>query len=255
MKFRIIYFFLFFFLFSCVEDVKLISKDKVDLKKPFTSQGFTLVYNNDLLEEKIIKKKMDNREFVILHSFLKPKTFVKIYNPINLKTVIAKVKYNTNYPVFYNSVITKRIAEELELNYEEPYVEIIEIKQNDTFIAKKAKTFDEEKNVANKAPVVDININIISDGSEKTKTEKTKTEIKKNEYIILIGEFYYLETAKIVKNRLINEANLSNIKIEKISEKNFRVYAGTYTLFNTMKDTYFIISKLGFEHLDIKKIN
>ena len=250
MKYKITYIFFFFFLFSCVEDVKLISKDKVNLKKAFTSKGFTLVYNNELLKEKIIKKKIDNREFVILHSFLKPKTFVKIYNPINSKTVIAKVKYKTNYPVIYNSVITKRIAEELELNYEEPYVEIIEIKKNDTFIAKKAKTFNEEKNVANKAPVVDININIISDGSEKT-----KIETKKNEYIILIGEYYYLETAKIVKNRLINEVNLSNIKIKKITGKKFRVYAGTYTLFNTMKDTYFIISKLGFEHLDIIKIN
>ena len=250
MKYKITYIFLFFFLFSCVEDVKLISKDKVNLKKAFTSKGFTLVYNNDLLKEKIIKKKIDNREFVILHSFLKPKTFVKIYNPINSKTVIAKVKYKTNYPVIYNSVITKRIAEELELNYEEPYVEIIEIKKNDTFIAKKAKTFNEEKNVANKAPVVDININIISDGSEKT-----KIETKKNEYIILIGEYYYLETAKIVKNRLINEVNLSNIKIKRITGKKFRIYAGTYTLFSTMKDTYFIISKLGFEHLDIIKIN
>ena len=249
MKYKITYIFLFFFLFSCVEDVKLISKDKVDLKKAFTSKGFTLVYNNDLLKEKIIKKKIDNREFVILHSLLKPKTFVKIYNPINSKTVIAKVKYKTNYPVIYNSVITKRIAEELELNYEEPYVEIIEIKKNDTFIAKKAKTFNEEKNVANKAPVVDININIISDGSEKP-----KIETKKNEYIILIGEYYYLETAKIVKNRLINEVNLSNIKIKKITGKKFRVSAGTYTLFSTMKDTYFIISKLGFEHLDIIKI-
>ena len=250
MKFKIIYIFFFFFLFSCVENVKLISKDKVDIKKAFTSRGFTLVYNNDLLEEKIIKKKMNNREFVILHSFLKPKTYVKIYNPINSKMVIAKVKYKTNYPVIYNSVITKRIAEELELNYDEPYVEIIEIKKNDKFIAKKAKTFEEEKNVANKAPVVDININIISDGSEKT-----KIEAKKNEYIIIIGEYYYLETAKIVKNRFINEEHLSNIKIKKISEKKFRVYAGTYTLFNTMKDTYFIISKLGFEHLDIIKIN
>ena len=193
---------------------------------------------------------MDNREFVILHSFLKPKTFVKIYNPINSKTVIAKVKYKTNYPVIYNSVITKRIAEELELNYEEPYVEIIEIKKNDTFIAKKAKTFDEEKNVANKAPVTDIDINVIS-----SEPEKTKVQIKKNKYIINIGEYYYLDSAKIVKNRIINEANLSNIKIKKLSENKFRVYAGTYSLFDAMKDTYFAISKLGFEQLDVILIN
>ena len=42
------------------------------------------------------------------------------------------MKYKTNYPIIYNSVITNRIAEELELNYEDPYVEIIEIRKNDT---------------------------------------------------------------------------------------------------------------------------
>ena len=248
MKFK--YFFLIFFLFSCVEDVKLINKNNIQIKKTFISKGFTLIYNDNLIKKKTIKKRIDDREYVILHSFLERNTYVKIFNPINSKTVIAKVKYKTNYPIIYNSVITNRIAEELELNYEDPYVEIIEIRKNDTFIAKKAKTFDEEKNVANKAPVTDININVIS-----IDPENTDIRPKKNEYIINIGEYYYLDTANIVKNRLINEAKLSNIKIKKISEKKFRVYAGTYTLFNTMKKTYFIISKLGFEHLDIIKIN
>ena len=149
-----------------------------------------------------------------------------------------------------NSVITNRIAEELELNYEDPYVEIIEIRKNNTFISKKAKTFEEEKNVANKAPVTDININVIS-----IDPENTEIRSKKNEYIINIGEYYYLDSAKIVKNRLINEANLTNVKIKKISENKFRVYVGSYSFFNAMKDPYFAISKLGFEHLDVIKIN
>ena len=209
-----------------------------------------MIYNDNLIKKKTIKKRIDGREYVILHSFLKRNTYVKIFNPINSKTVIAKVKYKTNYPIIYNSVITNRIAEELELNHEDPYVEIIEIRKNDTFIAKKAKTFDEEKNVANKAPVTDININVIS-----TDPENTKISPKKNEYIINIGEYYYLDSAKIVKNRLINEANLTNVKIKKISENKFRVYVGSYSFFNAMKDTYFAISKLGFEHLDVIKIN
>ena len=248
MKFK--YFFLIFFLFSCVEDVKLINRNNIQVKKTFISKGFTLIYNDNLIKKKTIKKRIDGREYVILHSFLERNTYVKILNPINSKTVIAKVKYKTNYPIIYNSVITNRIAEELELNYEDPYVEIIEIRKNDTFIAKKAKTFDEEKNVANKAPVTDININVISNESENTEIRS-----KKNEYIINIGEYYYLDSAKIVKNRLINEANLTNVKIKKISENKFRVYVGSYSLFNAMKDPYFAISKLGFEHLDVIKIN
>ena len=248
MKFK--YLFLFFFLFSCVEDVKLINRNNIQVKKTFISKGFTLIYNDNLIKKKTIKKRIDDREYAILHSFLERNTYVKIFNPINSKTVIAKVKYKTNYPIIYNSVITNRIAEELELNYEDPYVEIIEIRKNDTFIAKRAKTFDEEKNVANKAPVTDININVISN-----EPENTVIRSKKNEYIINIGEYYYLDSAKVVKNRLINEANLTNVKIKKISENKFRVYVGSYSFFNAMKDPYFAISKLGFEHLDVIKIN
>ena len=248
MKFK--HLFLFFFLFSCVEDVKLINRNNIQVKKTFISKGFTLIYNDNLIKKKTIKKRIDGREYVILHSFLKRNTYVKIFNPINSKTVIAKVKYKTNYPIIYNSVITNRIAEELELNYEDPYVEIIEIRKNDTFISKKAKTFEEEKNVANKAPVTDININVISN-----EPENTVIRSKKNEYIINIGEYYYLDSAKVVKNRLINEANLTNVKIKKISENKFRVYVGSYSFFNAMKDPYFAISKLGFEHLDVIKIN
>ena len=248
MKFK--YFFLIFFLFSCVEDVKLINRNNIQVKKTFISKGFTLIYNDNLIKKKTIKKRIDGREYVILHSFLERNTYVKILNPINSKTVIAKVKYKTNYPIIYNSVITNRIAEELELNYEDPYVEIIEIRKNDTFIAKKAKIFEEEKNVANKAPVTDININVIS-----IDPENTEIRSKKNEYIINIGEYYYLDSAKIVKNRLINEASLTNVKIKKISKNKFRVYVGSYSFFNAMKDPYFAISKLGFEHLDVIKIN
>ena len=248
MKFK--YFFLFFFLFSCVEDVKLINRNNIQVKKTYISKGFALIYNDNLIKKKTIKKRIDDREYVILHSFLERNTYVKIINPINSRTVIAKVKYKTKYPIIYNSVITNRIAEELELNYEDPYVEIIQIKRNDTFISKKAKTFEEEKSVANKAPVTDININVIS-----IDPENTDIRPKKNEYIINIGEYYYLDSAKVVKNRLINEANLTNVKIKKISKNKFRVYVGSYFLFNAMKDPYFAISKLGFEHLDVIKIN
>ena len=51
-----------------------------------------------------------------------------------------------------------RIAEELSLDLNEPYVDLVLISQNSTFIAKKAKTFEEEKKVAEKAPVDGIKI-------------------------------------------------------------------------------------------------
>ena len=52
---------------------------------------------------------------------------------------------------------------------EEPYILIESVDKNSTFYAGKAKTFDEEKIVADKAPVDGININDISSSDEKIK--------------------------------------------------------------------------------------
>ena len=72
-----------------------------------------------------------------------------------------------------NSVISKRIAEILELDLNEPYIEITLISKNSTFVAKKSKTFEEEKEVAEKAPVDGIKIsnlnNNISSFEQKSK--------------------------------------------------------------------------------------
>ena len=50
------------------------------------------------------------------------------------------------------------MADKLELDINNPYVEVLSIRENDKFIAKEASIFDEEKKVANKAPVTSINV-------------------------------------------------------------------------------------------------
>jgi hypothetical protein len=244
MKFK--YILIFFFIFSCAENTKIVNNKKIDLKKAFASKGFTLVYEDELYKQKIIKKKINDKSLNIIHSFLKQNTYVKIFNPKNSKFVIAKVRYKSEFPSIYNSVISKRIAKEIDLDMNEPYIEIVEIKKNSTFIAKKAKMFEEEKNVANKAPV--DNINIIS-------LIENKKIVKKNKYIIKIGDYYFEKSAIAVKNRLINETNISNIKIEKISENKFRVSSGFFNSFNSMKNTYYKINNIGFELLDVIIVN
>ena len=136
----------------------------------YSNRGFALIYSDKLKKDKEISKKIDTRSLLIFHKFLKKNSFVKITNPINQKTVIAKViSNNVNFSELYNSVITHRIAEELSLNIDEPYIDLVLISQNSTFIAKKAKTFDEEKNVAEKAPVNGIKIDNISNIKIKKK--------------------------------------------------------------------------------------
>ena len=79
------------------------------------------------------------------------------------------------YPDFYKLLITKAVATKLELNADLPILEIIEIKKNKSFIAKKAKIFKEEEKIPSKAPVASVQISNIS----KKKIVKKKIKLIK----------------------------------------------------------------------------
>ena len=91
----------------------------------YQNTGFALIYSENLKKNKKISKKIDSRSILIFHKTLKKKSFVKITNPINQKTIIAQVASNNVYfSDFYNSVITSRIAEELSLDLNEPSIDL-----------------------------------------------------------------------------------------------------------------------------------
>ena len=96
---------------------------------------------------------------MIVSKYLSKGTKVKITNLLNKKSLVGNVSSKTKNLDFYNSIVSKRISDELNINYNQPYIEIKEIKNNSIFLAKKSKTFEEEKNVANKAPVDTISVN------------------------------------------------------------------------------------------------
>jgi len=165
-----IYFLIFFLLFSCTTNN--VSKKDTNVAEHidiFSAKGFALVFKDDLKKRKIITKKLDDRSLLIFQKNLRKDTSVKITNLINNKSILAKVGQNSKYPNFYNSVISQRIFDELELNHEEPYVEITTVSVNSTFVAKKAKMYDEEKEVADKAPVDGISISDLSINKKKIK--------------------------------------------------------------------------------------
>ena len=250
MKFNLNYIYLFVFIFSCTQDIKIIKKHPKVIEPTYSSKGFALIYEDAIFENKIVNKKLNNNQDYVLHPFLKNNTLISITNPLNSKSLTAKIRKTDKYPSIYNIVITKKMAESLDLDINNPYVEVLTIKKNDKFIAKKGSIFEEEKNVANKAPVTSININDLSVSTIKNEVKK-----KKPLYIINIAEFYFIESAETVKNRFEKEANLTNIKIKKISENKFKVYSGPYVSFASMKKTYFSLNELGFENLDIIDTN
>ena len=212
MKFNLSYIYIFVFLFSCTQDMEMLKKNSKVREATYSSKGFALIYEDSIYESKIINKKLNNDQNYVLHSFLKNNTLVSISNPFNSKSLTAKVRKTFKYPSIYNIVITKKMADNLDLDISNPYVEVLTIKKNDMFIAKEALIFEEEKNVANKAPVTLIDINNLSVSIPKIEFKK-----KKPSYIINIAEFYFFESAEAVKNRFKKEANLENIKIKKIS--------------------------------------
>ena len=219
--------------------------------REYTNQGFALIYDEKLFNEKSISKKLDNRGLFIFHTKIRKNSFVKITNPENTKTVIAKVISNKAiFSNFYNSVITKRIVDELLLDENEPYVELSLISNESTFVAKKAKTFDEEKNVAQKAPVDGIIIDNL--GTDKKK-ELPKTTQNNFLYSIKIADFYYKDSAENMIQRIKDETGIKNPVIKKLSQTKYRVLLGPFNDIKKIQESFDEIKKLNFENLRIIK--
>ena len=118
MNYRILLIFLLsIFLIGC--EPVAIKPDKIETKieKKYSNSGFALIFDENV--KKI--KKLDDRSLMIHHKSLKRKSAVKITNPKNGKSLIAEVKSNNQkFSDFYNSVISRRIAEDLDLDFNEP---------------------------------------------------------------------------------------------------------------------------------------
>ena len=219
------------------------------MDNPFINKGFSLIYNDKFYDNKIVSKKIDERSLVIFQKNLKKNTIVKITNILNNKSVIGTVGNNADYPLFNNAVLSLRIADEIGLNKNQPYVEILEVLEDTVFVAKRANTFEEEKKVANKAPVNNINISDLNIKEINTKKELNK----KFSYKIKIADFYFNDTALLLVDRIIKETKIKNAKIKKINENKYRVYAGPFNNINSLQKSFNDISILKFENIEIIK--
>ena len=234
---------------NCTATTSTKNVSSNSLENPFINKGFSLIYNDKFYYDKVISKKIDERSLVIFQKNLKKNTIVKITNILNNKSIIGTVGSNADYPLFNNAVLSLRIADEIGLNENEPYVEILEVLEDAIFVAKRAKTFEEEKKVANKAPVNNINISDLS-----TKQTNTKNELsKKFSYEIKIADFYFNDTASLLVDRIVKETMIKNVKIKKINEKKYRVYAGPFSNINSLQKSFNDISILEFENIEIIK--
>ena len=234
---------------NCTASTLTKNKNSNTFDNPFINKGFSLIYSDKFYDNKIISKKIDSRSLVIFQKNLRKNTIVKITNILNNKSVLGTVGSNADYPLFNNAVLSLRIADEIGLNESQPYVEIFEVLENAVFLAKRAKTFEEEKKVANKAPVNNINISDLNNKEKNTKNELSK----KFSYEIKIADFYFNDTASLLVDRIIKETKIRDAKIKKINEKKYRVYAGPFNNINSLQKSFNDINILKFENIEIIK--
>ncbi len=242
MKYKIILF-LFFFNIACSPQLVTLNK-----KELYAANGFAYVYNELDFNKKIIKGRMDNSVLQISHQNLKTGTLVKISNPKNKKSLVLKNIKRIRYPDFYKILITQAVAEKLKLDNTLPLLEIVEVKKNKSFIAKEAKTYNEEKKISSKAPVENIQISNIS--KEKNKKNKGTSD----QIYIHLGSFYSTDTAEFLKQRIkkdVPEFNINKLKIKKKNIKETLVISGPYNSINSVKNDYILLKTFGFEELDI----
>ena len=241
MKFSLLIF--IFFLISCSSHLT-----KLDNRKPYNATGLAYIYNQEDYNKKILKKKLNNELLQISHKDLKIGTFIKLINPKTKESIVLRNMKSIEYPDLYKILITRQVAEKLNIFGDLPLIEVLEIKKNKSFIAEKAKIYQEEKKISSKAPVTTVKIANIS---------KKKTIIKKNkpeDIYIFVASFYTKEAANILKQRIIEETpnyDIKKLKIRKKNSKDFEVLSGPYKSINLLKNDYIELKFFGFEELDI----
>ncbi len=233
---------IFLYLSSCG-----VNSTKIENRTPYNAKGLAYIYNEQDNKDKLIKGKLDNNLLQVSHYNLPTNTLFKLINPKNNEYITLKNYKKIKYPNFYKIMITKKVAEKLSIDPELPYIEIIEIKKNKSFIAKKAKIFNEEKKISSKAPVTSVEISNISEN-------KIPEKFKENKISILIATFYSSETALFLKQRIIKEIpkfDNKKLKIRKKSSKEIELISGPYKTINFMKNDYIQLTNFGFEEMDI----
>ena len=243
---NIIFIFFIFFIYGC-EPINVKNKKiNFEIENRYKNSGFALIYNDEL--DGI--KEIEPRSLMIYHKNLKKRSMVKITNPINGLSLIAEVKSNKiKFSNFYNAVLSDRIAKTLELDENEPYINIVLISKDYTFIAKKAKPFEEESVVAEKAPVDGIQINDLNQSTSKKKIKKNKIF----SYSIKVADFYYKDSAKLMLEKIKKDSLIKNLKIIELSKTNYRLLIGPFNDIKSLKNTFEKMNLFNFENLEILK--
>ena len=86
-----------------------------------------------------------------------------------------------------------------------------------------------------------------------SKKKENKITKQKFLYSIKIADFYYKDSAENMINRIINETNLDNSEIKKLSKTKYRVLIGPFNDIKNLENSFNEIKSLNFENIEILK--
>ncbi len=242
MKYKLII--LILFLSHCTQHM-----GTTNIKTPYYSKGFALIYNENDVLNKTVSKKLDSNFLQLGHHKLRAGSLIKIMNSKSKESLILKNSKRLQYPEFYKILITEAVAEELKLDKDFPFVEIFEVKKNKSFVAAQTKIYKEEKKIHSNAPVETVKIDNISKNKKKKKTKITTDNI-----YIVIGEFYSEKTALFLKKRItevLENFDSKKLRIKTKKTNKITLISGPYKSINLMKNDYIQLKNYGFEELDL----
>ena len=89
------------------------------------------------------------------------------------------------------------------------------------------------------------------DDLSEVQTETKKKSEKKMDFVLVVADFYYGNSAENLKRELIKKTKINKFSVKKINDNKYRLSVGPFKNFNALKTIYISLNNLGFEDLNI----
>ena len=81
--------------------------------------------------------------------------------------------------------------------------------------------------------------------------DSKKKLVKQNNFVLVISDFYYYDSAKNLKDELMKSTQTNKFSVKRINDNQYRLLVGPFKNFNALKSIYISLNNLGFEDLNI----
>ncbi len=199
---------------------------------------FSCTFNNSIYEQKgFVKINNDNKVI----SSLPKGTILKVTNPKNKESIVITTNETSKNLGPRIIILPDNIFKELKLNKNLPLIHMQSLRKNKIFIAKKTKTYEQEKRVNKKVEIEKINILNLN------KEKKIKDKIYLN-FGPFYNKIYANQMYKILKAKIDNK----NLVFRDYQDKNYIISIGPLKNLTEYDEIYLKLGKIGLIGFDIK---